>query len=207
MPERDRLRMHAVGPAHAQRLPVLKGPPPHHREEPFELGEDQVRGLTELQGQRRVEQVARGEAEVDPPPGRPDRLRGRLDERGHVVAGDPLELLDALWGGRDRPGPDLRQVLLRDPADPGPALAGQHLDAEPVLELSFFGPHRGHLGKRVPADHARKPSARESLNSCRRCRVSSSRTETICAAKIAAFTAPSMAMVATGTPRGIWTVE
>ena len=163
--ERGRLGVDTVRSAHADRLAVFKRQSFHHAQEPLQPSEDEVGGVSQLQSQGRVEQVARREPEVDPPPGRPDRFGHGLDERRDVVVRHSLQLGHPLGRGRDGPDPDGFQVLRGDRPQAGPALARQHLDAEPVRELRFLRPHRRHLGQRVPRDHGRNPSASESLNS------------------------------------------
>jgi hypothetical protein len=106
---------------------MLEGPVLYHFEEPLQPGDDLIGGFPELQGQRRIEQVAGGQTEVDPSPRISDRLRRRPDERGHVMLRGALELLDA--GGRHGgPLPDRTHVLLGDPTEAGPRLTRQHLD-------------------------------------------------------------------------------
>src|SRR5438132_594723 len=153
------------------------------------------------------------------PPGLADGFGQRLHERRHVVVRSPLDLRNPL---RRRDGSlrtDLLDIAVRDAAEASPALDRQDLDTQPVGELRLLRPHGGHLGQRVPGDHAgdsptcvgtptvATPSSSVSLNSCIRTRIRWSRTATIWAARIAALTAPLMATVATGTPRGICTVD
>ena len=59
-------------------------------------------GRAQLQRERGVEHVGRGQPEVDPAPGRPGARAEHVDERGDVVVGDPLALLDRLDGERRR---------------------------------------------------------------------------------------------------------
>src|SRR5215212_1018780 len=115
---------------------------------------------------------------MDPSPILADRGSDDVDERGDVVIGGLLPLLDRV----DRE----RRAL----ADAGRVDAGmdacQHvhdreLDLEPVVELALLRPHRAHLRARVPIDH----------------------TSMIRAAKMAALRAPLTATHATGTPGGI----
>jgi hypothetical protein len=76
-----------------------------------------------------------------------------LDERGHVVLRDLLELVDAVDRERGLLL-DVAEVLLGDVVEARPSLAREDLDPEPVLESRLVGPDGGHLGERVPRDHA-----------------------------------------------------
>src|SRR5919202_6898853 len=143
---------------------------------------------------------------MDPPSGRSDRLGDRLDERGDVVVRGPLEFEHAVDGER-RSLLDRLEVLCWDPAELSPGFAGEDLDPEPVRELGLVGPDRSHLWQCVPGDHSFSPSASDCLNWRSFTRKSSSVAAMICAARSAAFCAPSMATVATGTPLGICAVE
>ena len=109
-----------------------------------------------------------------------DRARHHVDERGHVVVGDLLALLDRL-DGEARAVADLggvvvgHQPLLREHVHDG------ELDLEPRVELAPLRPDRPHLGARVALDHADRMRA----------------------ASTAAFLGLSTPTVATGTPGGI----
>jgi hypothetical protein len=150
--EGGRLRVDAVGPGHTHRVAMLERQALDRRQHPLELRQEEAGCFAELEGQRRVEEVAGGHPEVDPPTGRPHRLRGGLDEGGHVVPGRLLELPDP--GRVGRGATDCFQVFGRDTSQPGPRLAGQDLDPETVGQLRLLRPHRPHLGKGVSRDHA-----------------------------------------------------
>jgi hypothetical protein len=123
--------------------------PLHHREQAFQTRQEEVGGGPQLQSQARVEHVGRGQAEMHPPSGRPDRLADRLDERGHVVARDPLELGHP-FRGEGRALANGGGVFRRDPAELGPGFDGEDLDLEPVREAGLVGPDGRHLGQPVP---------------------------------------------------------
>ena len=143
---------------------------------------------------------------MDPLAGRrADGGLDHVDEGGQVVVGDLLPLVDRLdEGGVDvgRPLPDGLGVVLGDHAQGGPRLGGQDLDVEPQPEAGLVGEEGRHLGQRVAGDHAGRPRRRSSSWRARSASVMAS----IWTTRRAAFMAPSMATVATGTPRGIWTV-
>jgi len=151
--ERGRFGVDAVRSSDAQGVAMLQRPPLHHGQQVFELGQEQVTGLAQLQCQRGIQHVRRRQAEVDPPSGLPDRLRRRLDERRHVVVGHRLQFGHPLRRGSDRSLLDLRHVLRRDVTQAGPRFARQDLDAEPGGQLRLLGPHRGHLRQCVARDH------------------------------------------------------
>ena len=145
-------------------------------------GQDQA-GLGELQPERGVEHVGRGEAVVDPAPGLADRLRHDVHESGDVVIGHLLALVHRL-DREGRPLAHLRRVLLRHQALLGQGVDHRQLHLEPGVELALLGPHGAQLRAGVALDHA--PSMR--------------------AASTAAFFALSTPTEATGTPGGIWVI-
>jgi hypothetical protein len=84
-PEGDRLRVYAVRPADHDGVAVLLGAADGRRERAVEpLREERAR-FAHLEGERRVEDVRRGQAIVEPARGRPDLLGHRVDGRGDVV--------------------------------------------------------------------------------------------------------------------------
>jgi hypothetical protein len=106
-------------------------------------------GRADLQRERRVEHVARRQAEVDPAPRVARRRAEDVDEGGDVVVGDRLALLHRRDGeGRraDRFEVGLRRAIHR--------LAGGDLDAPPRLHPRLVGPEGADLGARVAGDHA-----------------------------------------------------
>src|SRR5258707_10412740 len=117
---------------------------------------------------------------MDPAPWLADRLRDDVDERGHVVVGDLLALIDRL---------DRERAKLLDPACVlgghhallGERLDGGHLDLQPRVHARLVGPDGAHLAARVALDQA--PRMR--------------------AASTAALRALSTPTHATGTPGGI----
>ena len=95
-PERGRLGVDAVRAPDAEGLRVLAGAGDQRVAVGGRaLDEDRAR-LDELQRERGVEDVGGGEAVVDPAAVLADRCRDDVDERGDVVVGRPLALLDRL---------------------------------------------------------------------------------------------------------------
>jgi len=125
------------------------------------LGEDDLPGLAKLQGQRRVEDVRRGETVVNPAAFVSDRVGDDVDERGHVVPGRALALVHRLNGERGAFPADLRS-LGRNRSLGCPGLERGELDLEPELHPALGAPDRAHLSSRVAADHrdARNMGAR-----------------------------------------------
>ena len=64
--------------------------------EPPRVRQDELADPPQLQGQPGVEDIARGQSVVDPATGRAGRRREHVDERGRVVVGDLLALVDRL---------------------------------------------------------------------------------------------------------------
>ena len=108
----------------------------------------QVCGAGELQRERGVDDVTRRQPVVHPGTfWLSDTFLHNVDERGDVVLGDQLSLVDRgnveagagthRFGGGGRHDSDL-----------GPRFGGQDLDLEPRTELRLVGEQRGHLGQR-----------------------------------------------------------
>ena len=94
--ERHRLGVDAVRAADHRRAPVLLGARSRTASASASRSvEDQVARLAHLQRLRRVDDVRRGQAEVQPARRRPDLLGHRRRERDHVVLGGLLDLVDA----------------------------------------------------------------------------------------------------------------
>jgi len=82
--------MHAVRAPDADRVDVLASALAQRRDELARAREHDLAGGAQLQRERRVEHVARGQAEVDPAPRVARRLAQDVDERRDVVVGHPL---------------------------------------------------------------------------------------------------------------------
>ena len=151
-PEGHRLGVHAVRAADHRRVLVLLGARTHGLGEPLEVGEDHVAGVAHLQRLRRVDDVRRGEPEVEPAGRGPHLLGDGGREGDDVVLGGRLDLFDA----RDvEPAAraDVRGGLGRDEARSGHRLGGRRLDREPRLVAPLVGPDAAHLGVGVAGDH------------------------------------------------------
>ena len=114
-------------------------------------GHDHVAGAAQLQRERGVEHVGGGEPVVDPAPGLARRRAEHVDERGDVVVGDPLALLDRLDG--ERRGAD--RLRGRPPDGPVERLGGGDLDVAPGGHARLVGPDGADLGAGVALDHVR----------------------------------------------------
>ena len=109
--ERGRLGMHAVRAADRRRMPVLLGACAERDVDGVDALEQDPARVSELERQRRVDDVRRGEAVVEPAPVFADLLGDRLGEGQHVVVRAILDLADAgdidarpLTHGRNRVG-------------------------------------------------------------------------------------------------------
>ena len=83
--------------------------------------EDQRAGVPDLQRERGVDDVRRGEAVVDPAALRAELLGHGVDERGDVVVGRPLDLGDALRRRRRRAARGSRRRPRRGSRRPRPS--------------------------------------------------------------------------------------
>ena len=147
--ERRRLRMHPVGAADRDRQPVLLGPRPDRIEGPVEPGEDQLPRGRDLQRERGVHDVRRGEAVVEPAPFRAELRCDRVDESRGVVVRPLLDLGHPLGARRDSLGSNRLGCLGGHDARLRPAVERRELDLEPALELALVRPDAGHLRSRV----------------------------------------------------------
>ena len=117
-----------------------------------EIGQQQIRAGHALQRERGVEQIGRRQPAMNEPARSADVDGDFLEERDDVVVGALLVLAHFFDIERGLGADDLR-VLGRDDADLRHAFAGEHFNFEPVVELGFFAPKRGHLGPGITGDH------------------------------------------------------
>ena len=103
-PERGRLGVDGVGPAHHQRVRLAPGAGDQRRQEAVAVAEEELAGVAELERERRVDDVAARQPEVEVAALRPDGLGDLADEGDDVVVGRLLDLGDPL-GIDARPAP------------------------------------------------------------------------------------------------------
>ena len=132
--ERRRLGVDAVRAPDADRVAVLLGAANDGVERAVELDEQELAGVLNLERQRRVDDVGRGEAVVHPPPLGPELLGDGIDERREIVVGDTLDLGDALGRRRLRGGANRRDIGGGIVSQFGPAVERRQLDLEPACE-------------------------------------------------------------------------
>ena len=150
-PERRRLGVDAVRAPDAQRVDVRPRLVGEGLDEGPGVGEHDLGHGAQLQGQAGVEDVAGGQAVVNPAPGRTGRGGEDVDEGGHIVVGDALALVDRLHregGGADRVQLGLGGALQ--------LLAGGHLDPAQGLKAGVVRPDLAELGAGVAGDHPRR---------------------------------------------------
>ncbi len=160
-PERDGLRVDRVGPAHHHGAGLCPGLRHERSEKRVGVGDEQVARGSELERQARVENVAAGQAEVEEPALRADRLGDLAHEGNHVVLRGPLDLSDPVHVDPGAPrdhglGPG-RQHATRDLG-----LRHRELHPEHGGKARRLGPDRAHLGAGVAADHRSAASGRSS---------------------------------------------
>ena len=154
--------MDAVGAAHAQRVRVLARPLGEHGGQLAGAGDDHLAGAAELEGERRVEHVGRGEAEVDPATRRARRGAENVDEGGHVMVRDRLALLHRL--DREGGSADGLEVVVGGPLE---RLRRCHLHVAPGGHPGLVGPDGPQLRSCVASDHARHRMSRRRRTGCR----------------------------------------
>ena len=156
--KRGRLGMHPVRAADRQRVLVADRELGQDRFQGLEvLGED-VRRLLDLQRQRRVQHVRRGQPQVDPASGGPESFGDRSGEGNHVVVGLTEELGRAF--GLNRRAADRSHVVLRNRTHVRPGLAYRQLNLEPQLGAVLVGPHPAHARPGIARDHPTVATAR-----------------------------------------------
>ena len=105
-----------------------------------------------LHRERRVENVGRGEALVNPARGRAHAGRDVFEKRDDVVIRAFLDLVD-LRDRKARALPDFRRVRRRNFADLGHRFAGEGFDLEPDLEFPLLGPELAHRRAGITINH------------------------------------------------------
>jgi hypothetical protein len=131
----------------------LTRPHRHRLAQSFQVGQQQVRARHALQRQRGVEQVRRGQPAMNEPPRRSHMHRHLFQERDDVVVG-ALLVLPHLLDIEPRPRANFLRIRLGNHPDLRHALAGQHLDLEPMVQLRFLAPQSGHLLPRITGNHS-----------------------------------------------------
>ena len=157
-PESRGLGVDAVAAADAGRQPVLDGPAPEGGQEGIQIRQEQVGGLAKLERQRRIQEVRRGEAQMEVPGAGPAHFLDMREEGDDVVARGGLDGLDARrvddcraprFGGAAQVG----HLVGRNLAQLGHRLGCGKLDLEPQAELGLGRPDGAHLGPAVARDH------------------------------------------------------
>ncbi len=115
--------------------------------------EHECAGVLSREGQRRVEDIGRGEPEVEPAAVVAEVFGDRVHERGYVVVRRALDLGDARRIGCYGRCADARDRLGWHGADLGPAVERRELDGEPPLERRLSRPDPRHGGAGVARDH------------------------------------------------------
>ena len=156
------LGVDAVGAADHRRVLVLVGARLDRLAERRHVLEDQVAGLDHLQGLRGVDHVGRGQAEVQPPGGRPDDFRHGRRERNHVVLRRLFDLVDARDVERALVA-QLARRFGRHDAGGSHRFGRRDFHLEPGLVAALLAPDATHLWVRVP----RNQSASCSCVTCR----------------------------------------
>ena len=163
-PERRRLRVHAMRAPDGHGRTVLFGARENRGRRPIDAVANQRAAGLDRQRERGVEDVGRGEPEVEPAPVGPEVGGDGIDERGDIVIRRPLELRDARRARNARSLSDAARARRRNSANLGPGIESRELDSKPVLELRLLGPDRGHRRSGVASDHwgnsSRRPRRR-----------------------------------------------
>ena len=150
--EGGRFGMDAVTATDAHRVLVLAGPALEDREQSVDVGDENVGGARELDGETGIEHVRGRHPLVHEPGGLADMFRDTGQEGDHVVARLLLDLVDPL-DIESSALPCFPGRLPRDDAEIGLGLAGQDLDVEPDPVSGFGLPDRGHLRAGIAGDH------------------------------------------------------
>ena len=157
-PERRRLGVDSVRAPDRDRVAMLLGPGDDRREGALDALQHEGSGLPDLQRQRSVQHVRRGQAVVEPAALLAQLLRDRVDERGDVVMRARLDLRHPLGTRRYRPRPDRGDRLRRHDPRLGPPLERRQLDVEPPAQLRLVRPDRRHGRAGVARNHSSESS-------------------------------------------------
>jgi hypothetical protein len=157
--EGDRLGMHAVGAADLHGVFELEGPPPQHRAQTLQPGQQNLARLPDLQRLRRIHDVVRSEPVMQPPrrfglARRPHALGYRGGKRNHVV---PDFLLDLQYPSRIEGGMGTQGTRRfgRHHAHFSQRFGSRQLHFKPLPEFVFVAPDAAHLRPRISRDQNR----------------------------------------------------
>ena len=153
--ERHHLGVDAMRAADHRRVLVLVGAGLDRLAERRHVLEDQVAGFDHLQRLRGVDDVGRGQAEVQPAGRRPDDFGHRGRERNHVVLRRLFDLVDARDVERALV-PQLARRFGGDDAGGGHRFGGRDFHLEPGFVPALLAPDATHLRVRVPRDHSKR---------------------------------------------------
>ncbi len=159
--EGGRLRMDAVRAADGGRVLIFERALLQRREQPVEIGEQNVGGARELHGEAGVENVGRGEAEMDVARLRPDNFGEMRQKRDDIVLDLALDRVDAGSVKRRLLSffPNYFSSRFRDQPKLCHGVGGVSLDLEPDAEAGCRRPDGGHVRPGVARDHAASPRA------------------------------------------------
>ena len=151
-PEGHRLRVHAMGAPDHRRAAVLERALADRLRQAVEIRQQHVARFAHLQRLGGVDDVRRGETEVQPARRRPHLLRDRGGEGDHVVLGDLLDFLDA----RDVEGAALADVaggVGRYDAERRHGVGGGGFHEQPGLVAALVAPDPPHVRMGVARNH------------------------------------------------------
>ena len=146
------LGVHAVRATNHRCAAMFGRSPANRLQQRVDVVENDVAGLSHLQGECGIEHVGRGQTEMQPPGRRTDALGHSGRKRDHVVLRRALDLVDA--GGihagllPQRPG-----VGFGDDARRREGVGGREFDVQPRLITPGVGPNRAHLRVGIPGNH------------------------------------------------------
>ena len=160
--KRHDLGVHAMRAADHRRVLVLFSAGLDRAAERRQVREDQVAGFDHLQRLRGIDDVGRGQAEVQPAGGGPDDFGHRGRKRNHVVLCRFFDLVDARDVERALV-PQLARRFGGDDPGGGHCFGGRDFHLEPGFVPALLAPDATHLRVRVP----RNQSASCSLVTCR----------------------------------------
>jgi len=150
--EACRFGVYAVAASDGRRADMLVDLLPENLEQGVNVVQQDRRRVFHLDGQRRIQYVARRHALMDETRVGPD-VFGQIGQKGqNVVARFPLDPVDAgqvpfaLF-------PDVFRGLRRNDAETGLSVAGMRLNLEPYAESVFRLPNSRHFGAGITRDH------------------------------------------------------
>ena len=153
-PECHRLRMDAMRAADHRRVAMLIRPCADRPHELLEILQNHVAGVAHLQGEGGIDDIRRGEAEMEPAAGwRADVFSDVCGKGDDVVVEGFLQLL-ATFQAEGGFGLHLFEIPFRHQPLTAEGFGGKQFDLQPDFQFALLAPKLAHLRARITLNHA-----------------------------------------------------